>query len=259
MQGAEESAPYAVPRVVGDISDCYFYHTMEIPGHGVVQGEWDLRPGVDAYLGGFDFRGKRVLDVGAASGFLSFHVERNGADVVSYDLSEDQPWDIVPFARGDAAAVEAGRRDHIRRINNGYWFCHRAFNSRAKAVYGTVYDMPPAIGPVDVAVYGSILLHLRDPFRALEMGARLARQAIIVAEMPPFGRLGQFLPAAFFVPRFERADWFTWWRLPPRLTCEFLRVLGFEDTTVTWHRQRLSGKPRLLYTVIGRRTAGGPR
>jgi hypothetical protein len=30
-----------------------------------------------------------------------------------------------------------------------------------------VYDMPPAIGPVDVAVYGSILLHLRDPFRAL--------------------------------------------------------------------------------------------
>jgi SAM-dependent methyltransferase len=254
MQGAEESAPYAVPRVVGDISDCYFYHTMEIPGHGVVQGEWDLRPGVDAYLGGFDFRGKRVLDVGAASGFLSFHVERNGADVVSYDLSEDQPWDIVPFARGDAAAVEAGRRDHMRRINNSYWFCHRAFNSHAKAVYGTVYEIPLAIGPVDVAIYGSILLHLRDPFRALEMGARLTREAIIVSDLLPYGRFGLFRSAAVFMPRFQRInDWFTWWRLPPSLVCEFLKILGFEHTTVTRHRQLFCGKSRTLYTVIGRR------
>jgi SAM-dependent methyltransferase len=254
MQGAEESAPYAVPRVVGDISDCYFYHTIEIPGHGVVQGEWDLRPGVDAYLGGFDFRGKRVLDVGAASGFLSFHTELNGADVVSFDLSEDQPWDIVPFARGDAAAVEAGRRDHMRRINNSYWFCHRAFNSHAKAVYGTVYEIPLAIGPVDVAIYGSILLHLRDPFRALEMGARLTREAIIVSDLLPYGRFGLFRSAAVFMPRFQHInDWFTWWRLPPSLVCEFLKILGFEHTTVTRHRQLFCGKSRTLYTVIGRR------
>ena len=74
------SSPYAEPRTVTSLDDCYFYHTVEIPGHSVVTGEWDLRPGLDAYLGHFDFAGKRVLDVGAASGILSFHVERQGAE-----------------------------------------------------------------------------------------------------------------------------------------------------------------------------------
>jgi predicted nicotinamide N-methyase len=38
---------------------------------------------VDPYLGNFDFVGKRVLDVGAASGFLTFEMEKRGAEVVA--------------------------------------------------------------------------------------------------------------------------------------------------------------------------------
>ncbi|MBV9971725.1 MAG: hypothetical protein JO135_00155, partial [Candidatus Eremiobacteraeota bacterium] len=34
---------YAEPRTVTNLSDCYFYHTMEIPGYGLVEGQWDLR------------------------------------------------------------------------------------------------------------------------------------------------------------------------------------------------------------------------
>jgi hypothetical protein len=30
---------------VGDPADCSFYHTMEVPGHGIMTGEWDLRGG----------------------------------------------------------------------------------------------------------------------------------------------------------------------------------------------------------------------
>ncbi|HEY4442105.1 MAG TPA: hypothetical protein VGN14_16725, partial [Candidatus Elarobacter sp.] len=65
---------------------CYFYHTMELPGVGTVEGEWDLRTGVDAYLGGEELRGKRVLEIGTASGFLCFAMERRGAEVIGYDL-----------------------------------------------------------------------------------------------------------------------------------------------------------------------------
>src|SRR5262245_36618662 len=85
-QRMDSNGPYAVPRTVTDPADCYFYHTMEIPGHGLVEGEWDLRPGVEAYLGGIDFRGKRVLEVGTASGFLCFQMEARGAEVVAFDL-----------------------------------------------------------------------------------------------------------------------------------------------------------------------------
>jgi hypothetical protein len=246
--------PYSEPRIVTSLGDCYFYHTMDVPGHGLVTGEWDLRPGLDAYLGHFNFAGKRVLDIGAASGILSFHVERQGAEVVSYDLSDAYPWDIVPHAGADFDTVDAARREHIRRINNGYWLCHRAFKSRARVVYGVAYDIPVSIGSVDVAIYGSVLLHLRDPFLALQNGARLARQAIIVADVPPPKRWRASWREPCFVPASRNLDnTDTWWNLPPRLVCEFLAVLGFERSVVTWHRQLYFGRKYLLYTVISYR------
>jgi SAM-dependent methyltransferase len=249
------TAPFAAPRIVADISDCYFYHSMDIPGHGTVTGEWDLRPGVRQYLGNHDFKGKRVLDVGAASGFLSFHMEKQGGEIVSYDLSEDWPWDIIPFSGAADAQTDDERRTHMRRINDGYWLCHGAFNSRAKVVYGTVYDIPVSIGPVDVAVFGSILMHLRDPFLALQNGARLAREAVIVTDVGPHNRLGRFLKSPSFQGNHQRPEnWGTWWLLPSRLVREYLAILGFTHATISWHRQLFLGQPRWLYTVVARKT-----
>jgi hypothetical protein len=55
--------PYADPRAIRSLSECLFYHSMEIPGYGLVEGQWDLRGRESAYLGGLDFAGKRVLEV----------------------------------------------------------------------------------------------------------------------------------------------------------------------------------------------------
>ena len=33
---------YAKPRTVTDLDECYFYHSMEIPGYGLVKGPWDI-------------------------------------------------------------------------------------------------------------------------------------------------------------------------------------------------------------------------
>lgn len=64
---------------------------MDIPGYGGVEGEWDLRKGVKEYLGNVDFKGKRVLEIGTASGFLCFYMEGQGAEVVAYDLQRNKP------------------------------------------------------------------------------------------------------------------------------------------------------------------------
>jgi 2-polyprenyl-3-methyl-5-hydroxy-6-metoxy-1,4-benzoquinol methylase len=87
---------YAQPRDVTNLGNCDFYHTMDLPGYGTVEGGWDLRGSVREYLGGVSFTGKRVLDVGKASGFLTFHMESQGAEVVAYDLSEYHGWDVIP-------------------------------------------------------------------------------------------------------------------------------------------------------------------
>lgn len=259
--GLSPESPYARPREVTDIGECLFYHTMDVPGHGTVPGSWDLRAGIDRYLGGAAFRGARVLDVGAASGFLSFHMERQGAEVVSYDLCESYSWDHVPYAGTDLREADQVSRAAHRRINNAYWLCHRAFESRNQLVHGTVYTIPESIGPVDISVFGSILLHLRDPFRALQMGTRQTREMVIVADLIPRRRFWQRWFAQLLAPEMRflpdarnKKHQGTWWVLPPQLIQRFLGVLGFEQTKVTYHSQKFESSTRLLYTVVGWRT-----
>lgn len=252
----EHAAPYALPRDVVSVDECHFYHTIDVPGHGTAKGEWDLRGAIASYLGHFNFGGKRVLDVGAASGILSFYIEQQGAEVVSFDLSDEFDWDIVPFAVNNHEACRMDRRSHIKRINNSYWFCHKAFGSHAKMVNGSVYDIPDSIGPVDVAVFGSILLHLRDPFLALESGARLANEAMIVADVSPYGRIGsRFLKRPRFMPKADRPDWVThgWFRLPPLLVTEYLKILGFPNSAVSWGSYWYRDRKVPIYTLVARR------
>src|SRR5579871_2985770 len=150
---------FCEPRNVTDLRHCNFYHTVDIPGHGTVEGAWDLREGAKAYLGQVDFKNKRVLEVGAADGFLGFFMEKEGADVIGYDLSENHAWDIVPFAQYDYEAILEGKRERIRMLNNAWWFLHRVFQSKARLAFGDVYHIPAELGPVDICTFGSILLH----------------------------------------------------------------------------------------------------
>ena len=256
---------YADPVRGLALADCYFYHSTAIPGHGRVAGEWDLAPGIDAYLGRVPLAGRSVLDVGAATGFLTFHMEKAGARVTSYDLSEAEGWDIVPLSAIDAAEHARGRRAHIKAINNGYWLCHEAHRSAARMAHGTVYRIDPALGPVDVSVFGSILLHLRDPFLALHNAAQVTSETMVVADLLPLSGLHSMAlsrmanlvsgRAMRFKPRWARpGPWETWWDLPPRLVVEVLGVLGFERASVTTHSQLLGGKPMPMYTVVAQRT-----
>lgn len=254
--GAVAPSPYAEPRTVRSIEECYFYHTMDVPGHGTVEGEWDLRGLVDQYLGNFDFADKRVLDVGAASGILSFHMEQQGANVVSFDLSDAFDWDIVPFVGNDTDENRQERRRHIHKINNAYWFCHQAFRSKARMVNGVVYDIPRAIGTVDVTVLGSILLHLRDPFLALKSVAELTTETIIVSELSPYGKVASmFRRNPRFMPRGLKPNGINdgWYRIPPLLVREYLAILGFANQRVVWNKFKYGGRTRPIYTVVASR------
>lgn len=267
---------FASPKTITSPEDCYFYHTMDIPGHGLVTGEWDLRGVEYQYLGGVKLSGKRVLELGAASGFLTVYMERQGAEVVAYDLSEEHPWDVVPFAGTDYAGFEERRREHIRKLNNGFWLNHNANQLSAKLAHGTVYTVPDEIGQVDVATFSSILLHLRDPFLALRTSLRLVRETVVVTEVypaseyhlvadvvdapdqegteiRPLASVGD--PKLTFMPQYwDGAYGDTWWHLSPAAIQRFIGVLGFETSEVTYHHAYARGTRTLLYTVVGQRT-----
>lgn len=249
------SDPYAEPQSVTTLDDCYFYHSMDIPGYGEVAGEWDLRPGISDYLGHVALKGKRVLEIGTANGYVCFHIESIGGEVVAVDLSERETWDIVPYAAVDLAAIVAQRRGHARRINNAFWLCHKAVQSRARVVYCTAYEVPDAIGPVDVAVFGCVLLHLRDPWLALERAARLTTETMIVTDLVPAdGRDLAFLPDPKALEPLE-----TWWRFSPAIIVRYLAVLGFGGAVITQHRQRIGAERVPLFTVVARRSLSAGR
>jgi 2-polyprenyl-3-methyl-5-hydroxy-6-metoxy-1,4-benzoquinol methylase len=176
---------FAEPLKIADIGDCSFYHTVELPGYGVINGEWDLRGRVNEYLGNVDFAGQRVLEIGPASGFLTFEMEKRGADVVSVEVTDEHGWDFVPYPAARLEEVFGPRRIVMQQLKNSYWFSHAALQSKAKVCYGDVYNLAAALGEFDIAVMGAVLLHCRDPLRIVEQCGKRAKSLIIVDKFHP--------------------------------------------------------------------------
>jgi SAM-dependent methyltransferase len=249
-----ERFEYAQPLSVQSASECFFYHVMDLPNVGLVGGQWDLRETVDDYLGRVNFAGKRVLDVGSASGFLTFEMERRGASVVSFDSNEDAPWDIVPIT--DVPSALLHKREGREKLLKGYWLAHRVLGSRAGAFYGNVYALPDALGRFDVVVLGSILLHLRDPFLALQSALRLCHDTAVITDL----QFEADAPVMEFLPNLENGTQpDTWWRISRPAMTQMLTALGFEKPSVTHatHLALYGGTERRIpmSTYVARRRA----
>jgi hypothetical protein len=238
------------------VDDCYFYHVMEVPGEGIVGGDFDLRGRENDYLGHVALAGRRVLEIGPASGFLTFQMETQGADVIAVELGPDAEWDIVPHAGLDLEVIRDERREIMQRLRNGFWWTHERVGSHAQVHYGSVYALPERLGHFDIAVMAAVLRHTRDPLRIVEGCANLA-ESLVITEMYKPGLEGR--PLASLVPTRESDAWDTWWDFSPTLLTQFLEVLGFDHVTVTHHDQRfLAGEVVYqipFFTVVANRQA----
>jgi SAM-dependent methyltransferase len=244
---------------VTNVDECLFYHHMDLPGLGEVGQAWDLRKTIDGYLGSFDFRGKRVLDVGTASGFLTFEMEKRGAEVVSFDVASPAQWQLVPFrAKGFEFATAQATMADVDLLRNGYWLAHRLLKSRARVYYGDIYNIPDEIGQFDVVFLGMVLPHLREPFYALAQTARLSRDAVIITQPAPKDQA----PIAAFIPNVrmnpsESSSYDAWWVFSEGCFREMLQVLGFEIESMTRHLHMCTSRdpatPEECLTVVARR------
>ena len=240
--------------------DCIFYHTSVLRDGTVIDGPWDLRGHESQYLGTVDFRRKRVLECGPATGFLTYEMERRGADVIGFEVGYDLSIDLLPFERDD---LRLKKIEHINQIigpvQNSWWFMHREQNSRAKMVYGSIYDLPGDIGEFDIATLQAIMLHLRDPFSALEQVARRTRQCIIVTDVIDAAIEETGHDGMRFHPTRTFGNWTSWWSFSPASIVAMLDVLGFHKTRVSYHTQmnhvhhdmERAAVPIKMFTVVG--------
>ena len=68
-----------------------------------------------------------VLEIAQLRGYMTFWMERQGAKVTAFDLSEDHKWDLVPFAGVDMEALNVARKAHLQRLHNSWWFTRKAY------------------------------------------------------------------------------------------------------------------------------------
>jgi 2-polyprenyl-3-methyl-5-hydroxy-6-metoxy-1,4-benzoquinol methylase len=243
---------YAAPRTVSDAADCHFYHVMEIPGYGLTTGQWDLRGNEQDYLGHVSVAGKRVLEIGPASGYLSFYMESQGAAVVSVELSPEQKWDAVPEATLNVEEFSRNRVDGMEKLRNSYWYAHERLQSKAQVHYGSAYSLPSELGRFDVATLCSVLLHVRDPLKIVQNCAAIA-DTLIISDLR-FEDVPDDVPTMKWFSTRESPSLDTWWRFSPQLFVRFGEVMGFTSTAVTFHEQTwtMDEAPRgaALYTVV---------
>lgn len=229
--------------------DCCFYHSFSLPD-GEVIGQWDLRANTAQYLGNVDFDQRTVLEVGPASGFLSFHMEKQGAQVTCVEPPLSYLWDAVPFAGDD---LDAWRREfsaEIQRVRNTFWYVHHLEQSRVRLIETDPYDIPAAAGQFDTGLLASVLLHCRRPFDLLESVAKRVRNTMIVTEVwnPSLGDG----PQCMLLPHQGHKQLHTWWHFTPQFFISALGILGFTEARVTFHTQQQPTENRQvqLFTVV---------
>jgi hypothetical protein len=216
--------------------DCYFYHVTELPNGEVIDGPWDLRGCGPDYLGKIELEGKRVLEMGPASGYLTFWMESQGADVVGFDVGFDKCIDLLPVPGSDMRAERAEHMRAVGHVQNSWWYQHALRSSQAKMVYGDIYDMPTDLGHFEVAFYGAILLHLRDPFGALSSGGQRADTIVVTDAIQDWADVPDSNTMRFDPKGNEILT--NWWTITPGAVVAMLARLGFDDVTMTRHVAR---------------------
>jgi tRNA (mo5U34)-methyltransferase len=224
-----------------EVDATLWYHTLDLPGGVTTPGFFDLR-GLDDRVLPADLGGLRCLDVGTASGFWAFAMERRGAaEVVALDLVEPaaQDWQ---GGRGPNEVYLAPAEDAAR----GLAVARRALGSRVRPLDLSVYDLDPVLhGRFDLVFVGNLLIHLRDPVGALQAIRRVTAGHVISVEAVTllYSLLAPRAPVAQLWPE----DDVRWWTPNVAAHLRWLRAAGF----AAHRRGGLLRAP--LGPIIGRR------
>jgi len=133
-----------------------WFHSIELPDGRLIPGVVSveaLRARIQRYPIPRELSGKRVLDVGAATGWNSFELERRGAQVVAVDCVDLQ---VFRAARELLASQVEYRTLDVDELT------------------------PESLGRFDYVLFFGVLYHLRHPLLGLEKICALTRETAFV-------------------------------------------------------------------------------
>ncbi|MGI8663294.1 MAG: class I SAM-dependent methyltransferase [Acidimicrobiales bacterium] len=237
-----------------------WYHSIDVVEGAATKGWFDLRHALPL-LPFPDLRGKRCLDIGTWDGFYAYEMERRGAaEVIALDVPDLAGIDYPPEVLAQEGIDLSHRATQPRSA--GFELLHELLGSSVQWRGGSIYDLDPnEIGTFDFVVCGSLLVHLRDPVRALDAVRRVTSGSLLSIDHlhPPLQLLSRRRP--LFQLRGMGVD-FQWWLTNDVGAKHLLHVGGFAvDRTSDYFllRHGADSPPQPGRSVRHRLTALGNR
>jgi SAM-dependent methyltransferase len=206
----------------------HWYHTIELAPGVVTPGHIDLRGTAPKVLPS-DLSGRRALDIGTFDGFWAFELARRGAETVAVDVPSLDEAEWPPNRR---AELEARMRDWDIVLGRGFKLASSVLELDVRRVECPVYELDRDLlgGAFSFVFLGALLIHLRDPVRALERvadvlepdGELILLETFSVADTLRSPRR----PVAHFQPL---ATEFNWWHANLAALQAWLWTAGFVD------------------------------
>ncbi len=251
--------------LASEVSKLGWYHTIDLPGGVRTPGLFDTVSAAPRTLLPASLEGKRCIDVATSNGFWAFEMEKRGAsEVVGIDIPDHSYVDWPAFDPMATKVIEKGT------TRGSFDLAREALGSKVDYRYHSVYDLnPDDLGTFDIAFVGTVLLHLRDPVRALTAIRSITSGELIVNESIS-------LPLTLMHPRTPTARLIgtggsNWWVPNKAGLKRMAEAAGFTVTETTrpyvlkfgkgrpgWGRAATGAKVRGFVRNVGRAVAGLP-
>lgn len=160
-----------------------WYHSIDLGQRIVTPGQFEHRLFQEHYPLPPSLAGMRVLDVASYDGYWAFEMEKRGAaEVVALDLARFGDMDVP-------ATVRASLPSELmeKPIGRGFEIAREALRSKVRRETVSVYDLSEScFGKFDFVFMSDLLVHLRNPLKALENVRRVvAGKAVFVESFNP--------------------------------------------------------------------------
>lgn len=223
------STTTAGPSLAARVADLQWYHTFDLPGGVTTPGFYDHREIVHRLPIPEDLTGTRCVDLASADGFFAFEMARRGAtEVVSVDLADPGEGDWQGDPPPDVRHATAGR------ARKAFDLVRETTGLDVQRVDLSLYDLSPDAlgGTFDFVFMGNVLLHLRDPERALTRVRSVTGGRFLSFEMIslPLTLTRPLTPTAHLWD----GDEARWWTPNVAAHRRLLRSAGFRIVDAKW-------------------------
>jgi tRNA (mo5U34)-methyltransferase len=227
-----------------------WYHSLELAPGQITPGFFDHNPLLPLYRLPARLDGQRVLDIATFDGFWAFEFEKRGAaEVIALDVPTLGDIDLPPHRRADMSAAKLAEP-----MGAGFDLAREALGSSVRRERCNVYDLTPErFGMFDVTHLGDVLLHLRDPMKALWNMRRVTRGSAYISDCfnPDLDRHEEVA-----LMEYRRGSGHNvWWRFGANTLRAMIEDAGFARVEeVARFRYGPRGEPQTMWHIVFRAT-----